>query len=359
MIAFIAQRLLQGFFVLFGVVVIIFLLFNVMPDPARMMLGQRADGASVDAINKDLGRDQSITKRFLLYLNDLSPISINNYKTEASAIFINQSKYGTYLSLLPLSSDKKVVLKTPYLRRSYQSKKRVAEILIEALPGTAVLAFSSMLFATIIGIILGIIAALKKNTLYDRFALVLSGLGTAAPSFFVGILIAWIFAIVLHQFTGLNWTGSLYRIDPFEGEVLDLKNLILPTIALGIRPLSIVMQLSRSSMLDVLSQDYIRTATAKGLIPYKVILQHALKNALNPVLTAVSGWLASLLAGAFFVETIFSWHGIGKVTVDALGTYDFPVVMGAVILIAAIFVIINILLDIIYGLLDPRIRLQV
>jgi len=358
MLNFIVKRIIHGFTVLFGVVIIIFLLFNVMPDPARMMLGQRADLSSVDAINRDLGRDLSVSKRFLLYLNDLSPVSINNYRNEASSLFINELKYGKYITLITLNSEKKIVLKSPYLRRSYQSKKKVSEILMEALPGTAALAFSAMLFATIIGIFLGVIAAVKKNTLYDRFALILSGLGTAAPSFFVAVIIAWIFAIVLHRFTGLNWTGSLYRIDPFEGEVLDLKNLILPSIALGIRPLSIIMQLSRSSMLDVLSQDYIRTATAKGLSYYAVIIGHALKNALNPVLTAVSGWLASLLAGAFFVETIFSWHGIGKVTVDALGTYDFPVVMGAVLFVAMIFVTVNILLDIAYGILDPRVRIS-
>ncbi len=329
-----------------------------MPDPARMMLGQRADGASIDAINKDLGRNLSLSKRFVLYLNDLSPVSINNPKNEASNLFIDEKKYGKFIPILNIGTDKSLILKQPYLRRSYQSKKKVSEILMDALPGTAILAFSSMLFATIIGMFLGIIAAIKKNSLYDRSALVLSALGTAAPSFFVGILIAWIFAIVLHSFTGLNWSGSLYRIDPFQGEELDLKNLILPTIALGIRPLAIIVQLTRSSMLDVLSMDYIRTATAKGLGYYKVIITHALRNALNPVLTAVSGWLASLLAGAFFVETIFSWHGIGKVTIDALGTYDFPVVMGAVLFIAIIFVIINILLDLLYGLFDPRVRIM-
>src|ERR1035441_8722550 len=180
MLNFIIKRILHGITVLFGVVIIIFLLFNVMPDPARMMLGQRADLASVDAINSDLGRNQSITKRFLLYLNDLSPISINNYKTEASPIFINEQKYGNYLSLITLSTEKKIVLKSPYLRRSYQSKKNVSEILMDALPGTAVLAFSAMLFATIIGILLGIIAAIKKNTLYDRLALILSEIGRAS-----------------------------------------------------------------------------------------------------------------------------------------------------------------------------------
>jgi len=358
LIHFILHRLLQGFLVLLGVIIIVFLLFNVMPDPAHMMLGQRADIASVEAINKDLGRNLPLTKRFLLYLNDLSPISINNPKTEASNIYIDTTKYGNYFTLLKISPEKSLILKQPYLRRSYQTKKKVSEILLDALPGTAVLAFASMLFATIIGIFLGIIAAVKKNTLYDRFALVISSLGTAAPSFFVAIIIAWIFAIILHPFTGLNWTGSLYRIDPFQGEVLDLKNLILPSIALGIRPLSIIVQLTRSSMLDVLNQNYIRTATSKGLPKYTIIIRHALQNAINPVLTAVSGWLASLLAGAFFVETIFSWHGIGKVTVDALSTYDFPVVMGSVLIIAIIFTTINILLDITYGFLDPRVRLS-
>lgn len=358
MITFILRRLLQGFLVLLGVIIIVFLLFNVMPDPAHMMLGQRADIASIEAINKDLGRNLPLTKRFLLYLNDFSPISINNPKTEASNIYINKEKYGNYFTLINLSSERALILKQPYLRRSYQSKKKVSEILLDALPGTAVLAFSSMLFATIIGIFLGIIAAIKKNTLYDRFALILSSLGTAAPSFFVAIIIAWIFAIILYNFTGLNWTGSLYRIDPFQGEVLDLKNLILPSIALGIRPLSIIVQLTRSSMLDVLNQNYIRTATSKGLPKYTIIIRHVLQNAINPVLTAVSGWLASLLAGAFFVETIFSWHGIGKVTVDALSTYDFPVVMGAVLIIAILFTTINILLDITYGFLDPRVRLS-
>ena len=329
-----------------------------MPDPAHMMLGQRADIASVEAINKDLGRNLPLTKRFLLYLNDLSPISINNSKTETSNIYINKDKYGNYLNLINLSNQYTLVLKQPYLRRSYQSKKKVSEILLDALPGTAILAFSSMLFATILGIFLGIIAAIKQNTFYDRIALILSSLGTAAPSFFVAIIIAWIFAILLHPLTGLNWTGSLYRIDPFQGEVLDLKNLILPSIALGIRPLSIIVQLTRSSMLDTLNQNYIRTATAKGLPNYTIIIRHALQNAINPVLTAVSGWLASLLAGAFFVETIFSWHGIGKVTVDALSTYDFPVVMGALLIIAILFTTINILLDITYGILDPRVRLS-
>ncbi|MFN4931228.1 MAG: ABC transporter permease, partial [Bacteroidota bacterium] len=158
-------------------------------------------------------------------------------------------------------------------------------------------------------------------------------------------------------YTGLDMTGSLYVIDDFgEGKTLQLKNMILPALTLGIRPLSVVVQLARSSFLDVLSQDYIRTARAKGLSQRAVLVKHALRNAMNPVVTAVSGWFAGLLAGAVFIEYIFGWKGIGKEIVEALENYDFPVVMGGVLVISMAFVIINILVDIIYGILDPRIR---
>jgi peptide/nickel transport system permease protein len=163
---------------------------------------------------------------------------------------------------------------------------------------------------------------------------------------------------VLGEYTGLNLSGSLYDYDPFYGRILNLSNLILPALTLGLRPLSIIVQLTRSSMLDVLSKDYIRTAKAKGLTNRQIIWNHALRNALNPVVTAVSGWFASLMAGAFFVEYIFGWNGLGKVTVDALELSDLPVVMGAVLFIAMIFVVINILVDVLYAVLDPRVRLE-
>ena len=177
------------------------------------------------------------------------------------------------------------------------------------------------------------------------------------PSFFAGLLIAYLFGYLLHEYTGLNMTGSLWEYDPFTGKHLALQNLILPALALGIRPLAIVTQLTRSAMLDVLSQDYIRTAYAKGLSKAKVVWRHALPNALNPVVTAISGWLAELLAGSFFVEFIFGWKGVGKITVDALDKFDFPLVMGSVLLTAFIFIIINLLTDMLYSKLDPRVRL--
>jgi ABC-type dipeptide/oligopeptide/nickel transport system permease component len=160
----------------------------------------------------------------------------------------------------------------------------------------------------------------------------------------------------LGPYTGLHMTGSLFDTDPFAGRQLQLRNLLLPAITLGIRPMAIIAQLTRGSLLDVLDQDYIRTAYAKGLSKRVVVLKHGLRNALNPVITAVTGWFAELLAGAFFVEYIFGWKGIGKVTVDALEKLDFPVVMGSVLVSSFFFILIGLLADLLYGLVDPRVR---
>jgi peptide/nickel transport system permease protein len=356
---FILKRLWYGVLVLFGVVVVVFFLFNVLPgDPARMMLGQRADVASVEAINRDLGRDKPLLVQFLNYLNDLSPVSVHNTSDAGSFWFLDPAKYGGTVKLLKIGKSA-VVLKEPYLRRSYQSKRNVTEILAEGFVNTIILALVAMAFAIVLGIAIGIVCALYRNSFIDRAALVFSVLGMSLPSFFVAILNAWIFAFVLVRYTGLNMSGSLYGVDDFgRGTYLELKNLVLPALTLGIRPLAIIVELTRNSLLEVMTQDYIRTARAKGLSKSRVILKHALKNAMNPVVTAISGWLASLLAGAVFVEFVFDWKGIGVVIVNALDKYDFPVVMGAVLFISIILIVINFFVDIIYGLLDPRIRLQ-
>ena len=359
MIRFIFKRIFYSTLVLLGVITIVFFIFNVLPgDPARMMLGQRADQASIDAINKDLGRDKSLMQQFILYLNDLSPVSIHDTNDPDHYLYLNPDKYS-YTMLTQISSSKAIVLKYPYLRRSYQTKRKVSQILRDTLPETAVLAVASMLFASFVGIIVGIFSALKKNTLFDKLSLVFAVLGMSGPSFFIGLILAWIFGYLLSDYTGLNTVGSLYTADDYgNGEYLDLKNLILPALTLGLRPLAIIIQLTRSSMLEVLSQDYIRTANAKGLAKFRVVFKHALKNALNPVLTAISGWFAGLLAGAIFVEYIFGWKGIGKEVVEALEKYDLPVVMGAVLVSAVLLVVINIIVDIVYSILDPRIRVQ-
>ena len=346
------RKLGYGLLVMFGITTILFLLFAILPgDAARMTQGQRTDVASLEAVKKEFGLDQPKHIQFVKYLNDLSPISIHENDSAS------QKKYD-YIKLFNVSSSNVLVFKSPYLRRSYQSQKKVSDILLETIPNTGILAIVAMLFACIVGIFLGVLAALYRDTWIDKFSLSFAILNVSMPSFFAGIIIAWFFAFVLGDYTGLNLSGSLYDYDPFHGRILNLSNLILPALTLGLRPLSIIVQLTRSSMLDVLSKDYIRTAKAKGLSNKQIIWNHALKNALNPVVTAVSGWFASLMAGAFFVEYIFGWNGLGKVTVDALELSDLPVVMGAVLFIAMIFVVINILVDVLYAVLDPRVRLE-
>lgn len=359
MMRFVGKRLLYGFLVLLGVVTLVFFLFNILPgDPARMMLGQRADQESIDIINRDLGRDKPVGLQYLNYLNDLAPVSFHNNSDSANYFFLSADKYAPYTTLLRLGSTS-VVLKAPYLRRSYQSQRRVSDILRTAFPQTAILALVAMIFALAVGITLGVISALHKDSWIDRTILVFSTLGMSLPSFFAAILIAWLFAYVLADWTHLNMFGNLYSVDDYGcGEYIDLKNLILPAFTLGIRPLATLTQLTKNSMLEALSQDYIRTARAKGLSHRRVVVRHALRNALNPVVTSASGWLASLLAGAVFVEYVFDWKGMGVVIVDGLEKYDFPVVMGTILFICVLLVVINILTDILYGILDPRVRVQ-
>lgn len=341
-----------------GVVTLVFFLFNILPgDPARMMLGQRADQESIEIINHDLGRDKPMSLQYLNYLNDLLPLSVHSMDSN-DYFFLSDEKYSPYSKVF-CSESYCLILKKPYLRRSYQSKRPVSEIIASAFPQTAILALVAMAFALVVGLAMGILAALKKDTWIDRFTLGLSTLGMSLPSFFAAILIAWMFAYVLADWTHLNMFGNLYTVDDYGcGEYLDLKNLILPALTLGIRPLATITQLSKNSLLEALSQDYVRTARAKGMPFGRVVVRHALRNALNPIVTSVSGWFASLMAGAVFVEYVFDWKGMGVVIVDSLEKYDFPVVMGSILFVCVLLVVINILTDLLYGLLDPRVRLR-
>ncbi|WP_028890617.1 ABC transporter permease [Tenacibaculum sp. 47A_GOM-205m] len=358
MFQYIINKIFYGFLTLFGVVTVIFLLFNILPgDPARMMLDQREDTEQLQNIRKKYGFDKPVFTQYLYYLNDVSPLSFHS-KNKENYTFLSEGKYNAQ-SLFSLG-NKEVVIKTPYLRQSFQKNgKNVSEVIKETLPNTAVLAIVAITIALFLGIVLGIFSALFKDTFFDRLIAVVSTLGMSVPSFFSAILFAWFFGFVLNKYTHLEMTGSLYEVDDFgEGMHIQWKNLILPAIVLGIRPLAVVIQLMRNSLLETLSQDYIRTAKAKGLTMYQVIKKHALKNSLNPVITAISGWFASMLAGAVFVEYIFNWNGLGKEIVNSLNTLDLPVIMGAVLVVATLFIIINILVDILYSWLDPRIRLQ-
>lgn len=339
-------------------VTVIFLLFSVLPgDPAQMMLGQNEDSQQLAIIKKKYGFDKPVATQYLYYLNDLSPISFHS-KTEGDYTYLSQNKYSA--TQLFSIGNTTTVIKFPYLRESFTKQgKKVNQVLSETLPNTFVLAVSAILIAIFLGVILGVISALKKDTFLDKTIQILSTLGMSVPSFFSAILFAWLFGFVLHKYTNLEMTGSLYELDDF-GEKMHVKwkNLILPAIVLGIRPLAVVIQLMRNSLLEVFNQDYIRTARAKGLSEFQIIKKHAIKNALNPVVTAISGWFASMLAGAVFVEYIFGWNGLGKEIVNALNTLDLPVIMGSVLIIALLFIIINIFVDIIYTWLDPKVKLE-
>ena len=357
---FIVKRIFYGFLVLLGVITVVFLLFNVLPgDPIRMRMGQRTDQKSIDAIKEDLNLDLPLHKQYFMFLNDLSFISIHDVEHPENRFYLAEKKYGTPTQLVNFGNGKSIVMKAPYLRRSYINQRPVWDIISSTLPETVVLAITSIIFASIIGIFFGILTALYKNSWFDKAVSVFSTLGMAAPSFFTALVIAWLFGFLWRDYTGLKNIGSLYTMDVYTGEsYLDLKNLILPAFTLGIRPLALIIQLTRSSMLEVLSFDYVRTARAKGLSGFKVIVKHALKNALNPVITAISGWFAGLMAGAAFVEAVFDWKGIGNAVVDALFNYDLPVVMGSTLVFSTCFVVINIIVDVVYAVLDPRVRLQ-
>lgn len=423
MALYLLKKIAYGALVLWGVVTIVFVIFSMGGDPVENLVSENAPQEVKDNIRRKLNLDLPFSQRYALYLNDLSPVSIHNENFETSRVFLDSTKYSA-ATLFSLTESRSLVIKWPYLNRSYRTDRNVSSIIAEALPGTAVLAIFAILLALIIGVTLGVLAAVKKGSVFDNFSIFLSVFGMSAPSFFVAIIVAWIggflwfeqttipafpiFTLLLGMLlaiannrmtgrrklsvgkwglgglltglliwviqlsfgvsipvvdmvvnlpgTGLSMTGSLYAVDVWEGRYLEPRNLILPVLTLGIRPLAVIVQLTRSSLLDELEKDYIRTARAKGLSEVRVVVRHGLRNALNPVVTAVSGWFASLLAGAVFVEFVFGYKGLGLQVFTALEKDDLPVVMGAVLVIAATFVVINILVDFVYGWLDPRVR---
>jgi peptide/nickel transport system permease protein len=331
--------------VLLGLVSFIFVLFQALPSADQILSAQRSDSATTAAIVKDLGLDKPIWEQGFYYLNDLSPISVHR-KTTNTTNFT-----GGYLNV----GDYQIWLKLPYLRTSFQTKQKVSSMLVEAFYGTLVLAIAAMLISMLIGIPLGIWAAIKQNTWIDKLIVWLSAIGISVPSFFSAMIFSWLFGFVLIEYTHLPMTGSLFEIDSFGNEKsIQISHLILPALALGIRPLAVFIQLTRNTMVEILQLDFIRTARAKGISESVVIWRHAFPNALNPLITSIGGWFSSLLAGSFFTEYIFQWKGLGKVTIEALQQSDLPVVMGAVLFTACVFFVIHTLTELLYVWIDPR-----
>jgi len=199
-------------------------------------------------------------------------------------------------------------------------------------------------------------SAVKHGTWIEQIAMIVSTIGYSLPSYATAIFFAVIFAFLLKPITGLNLTGSLLEVNDYGEWEFQWKNLILPVFALGLRPVSIITQLTRSAMLDNMMMPYVRTARAKGLKANTITYLHVLKNAMNPIITGISGWFASLVTGAFFVENVFNYRGLGVITVKALLDFDIPVVLGAVIFTCIMFVLINIIVDLLYAYTDPRIK---
>ena len=343
MFRFLVNKISFSILVIFGVITLVFALFFAVPgDGMEMALGQNTDVKTREMFKKELGLDKTPIQQYFSFLGNISPIGFSKNNIEKDIIVT----FGA------------ICIKTPNLGLSFQSRKDVSSIIGSALPGTFVLAFLSIVIAAIIGIIFGIIAALNQNTFLDRFLVFISTIGISIPSYFAAVIFVFVFAYLFGSFTGLPVSGSMYEYDAFNGKVLTPINFVLPVFTLAIRPLAVIVQLMRTTLIDVMQMEYIRTAYAKRLSKWRIIIVHALKNSLAPVITALSGWFASLLAGSVFVEYIFGWKGLGKVIVDALMFLDLPVIIGSVITISICFVIINILVDLSYKWLDPRVKLN-
>jgi peptide/nickel transport system permease protein len=306
--SYIVQRSLHTIPVLIGVTLLTFLLFHAIPgDPARLALGMRPNVATAEMLRKEWGYDKPMHEQYFMFLKK------------------------------SLTGD---------LGRSTVDNRVVLDTLLQRIPATALLAVMSMLFAIAIGIPAGILSAIKRNSWLDFSSMFIALAGISIPIFFLSILLAWFFGYVLRWF-------------PLTGYI-DTKGyvaLILPSIALGTRPLAILARLTRSSMLEVLRMDYVLTARAKGQRELIVIIKHAFRNAFNPVFTALTGSMAALMVGSFFVEYIFAWPGIGELAINAVQSRDLPMIQGTVLFAAFIFVGINLLVDIGYRVLDPRVKL--
>lgn len=327
---FFVRRWMQGLGVLWGALTLVFILFALVPDPARQLAGQQEREETVAAIRAKLGLDQSLGTRYVHFMVGLSPW---------------QERDGHW------------GFGAPDLGRSWISERPVTEAIVGALPSTLLLACLAMTLALALGMFGGILTALHVGSVIDRWFLGIAALGMSAPSFVVAIIFSWLFGSLWHRFTGLPMTGGLWEIDPFEGPQLAWKNAVLPALTLGVRPLSVVFQLTRNSAADVLAAASTRTARSKGISTRRLLAHHVFRNALNPVITAASGWFASMLAGAVFIEFVFGWQGMGLLMFRALEQSDLPMVMGCVAVVASIFVVVNALVDVLYAWVDPRVRI--
>ena len=303
------KRILISIPVLVGVVLLIFIMLRIVPgDPVTTMMGEHVNPAVIEKISKEMGLDKPLYVQFLQYI--------------AHAL---RGDFGT----------------------SYRLNRNVTKIILEAFPNTVKLSLLAAVVAWIIGIVAGIIAAVRQNKLLDRLFMGGALIGVSMPNFWFGLLVVIVFAL------NLGWLPSQGM---GEGGVELLKSLVLPALTLGTGCAATITRMTRSSMLEVIHQDYIDTAKAKGVSERTITFRHMLKNALIPIVTAVGLQFGTLLGGAMLTETVFSWPGLGRLMVDSIKSKDIPMVLGSVIFMAVMFSIVNLMVDIIYAFVDPRIK---
>jgi ABC-type dipeptide/oligopeptide/nickel transport system permease component len=313
MTQYILRRLLLLPVVLFGVSVLVFLVLHLVPgNPAQVIAGPDAPPETVAAIERELGLDRPLPEQYALYLNRV------------------------------LHGD---------LGRSLRSRRAVIDDVMDALPNTLQLALVAVVVTPVLAIPLGVIAAARRGTPIDSGLMLVSMLGITLPVFALALGFMWIFGYQLRVFPISGYGGPIWTLD-------GLRSVALPALTLAIGSVAALARLTRSAMLDVLNQDYVRTARAKGLRENGVVLRHGLANALLPVITVLGLQLAVLLSGAFVTETVFAWPGVGRLAVFAIQSRDFPLVQGTVLVIAVIFVLVNLAIDVLYAYVDPRIHYQ-
>jgi len=304
MISYLLQRMAGALVVIFGVTAIVFLLIHLIPgDPVEIMLGESASVADREVLRVALGLDQPVLTQFYNYLKGLLQLDL-----------------GT----------------------SIHFRRPVSELLLERLPATGLLAAATLAVSMTLAFPLGVLAAVRRNTVWDTGAMGFSMLGVSIPNFWLGPILILVFSL---------WLGW-FPVSGRDGFV----SVVLPAVTLGTGLAAVLSRMVRSSMLEVLGEDYMRTARAKGLAPHRVILRHGLRNALLPVITLLGLQLGALLAGAVITETVFSWPGVGLLTIESIQSRDYPVLQACVLLISTTYVLVNLLTDIVYAWIDPRIR---
>ena len=333
MITFIGRRLLQLIPVLFGVSLVVFFMVRAIPgDPAQILLGQTATPEAVAEVRTQLGLDKPVIVQDLLFLRDAATGDLGNSLVEG---------------------------------------KPVTTALLDKFPATLELTLAALLFAVVIGVPVGVIAAVRQYSLLDRVTSVIALTGVSMPIFWLAMILVVVFTVNLgllpfpgrvgNEVSFTSYTG-IYTLDtlitlnfPAFWDVL--KHLILPAVALGTIPMAVVTRMTRSSMLEVMNEDYVRTARAKGVVPWRVVFRHALRNAMLPTVTVIGLQFGLLMGGAILTETIFTWNGIGQFAIQSIDGRDYAGIQGVVLYGAVFFVLINLLVDVLYAILDPRVRL--